>query len=280
LEDLLDQVRGRFVPANLEHLTYYPPIARWYDGELVECDDGHTELMLDARELRQLVRRGADPDVLAATASLPEANDAVPGASATVRFEPRNFEPQAVAALATSCPLPLKEEMRWAGLPPIEWLLSVPVIWGASKFAGAFMAELGRDRAQAFIEWMHRASAAAREPERDRLVTVAFDLDDHRVIYSVVPIAADDMDDEALLLAFDKLRDVAALAGMQKEVGEPFPGLERAAFLFDDDVWRLAWWTDGTAVYRTRWFNENAPDASRFLGHPLLQQRPPADNSS
>lgn len=62
---------------------------------------------------------------------------------------------------------------------------------------------------------------------------------------------------------------LASFAGLQQERGA-LPGMKRAAFMFLDGTWHLAWWTDGESVFRTRWFDEHMPDPGGILGRPLL----------
>ena len=266
LEGMVEQFRNGFVAAGYEHLTYIPPMARWYDGDVVDCEDGASELIIKGRELKQLLPRGDDPDPLEIVAALPVAPPPL-DIPIELRFEPRNFAQDTLDEIRETCPFPTKEELRWSALPPIEWVLSVPVVWGAIRFAGAFFDELGRASASSLVAWFKRLSARSRDPARDRLVTISFALDDTRLVYGVVPIPESDPNADAMLeKALESVGVVAAFAGAQKGGASGLAGLLQAAFIFDGDRWRFAWWTDGEQVYRTHWFERHSPDPSRFLG--------------
>jgi hypothetical protein len=273
LEGMINQVRTKFVSMSVEHLTFLPPIGRWYDGEIVEASDGAKELILRGKELPQLVPREHDPSPLSEADALP----AFAGSGRVtmeVAFEARNFDPDVVAEINETCPLPTKEELRWSSLPPIEWVLSIPVLWGAIKFGGAFFDELGHASARALVDWIRGVSNKAHEPNRDRLITLAFDIDDDRVVYAIIPVAAQsenpDQHGDDSMRALDSAGQVATFAGLVSEGRCTLGDVRRAAFIFDAGQWQLAWWTDGNQVYRTKWFEQNSPDPSRFLGRHLL----------
>lgn len=269
LEGMAQQARDRFVPISIEHLDFLPPIGRWRDGELVSTPDGETDLYLVGGPLRQLVPVGPDPDPLSLIAKMPVA-EPLSEVNAVVVFEHSNFERTDLVSIRDEAPIPVESEERWSELPPLIWTLAIPVTWGAMKFAGAFFETLGKATADAVVGWVRRAWNRSKEPERDRLLTLRFDLPDGASIYGFIPSAFDDPEAEAnLQLALASSGELASLAGAQLEQAI-FPGLQRAAFIFDGAAWRLAWWTDGEGVYRTNWFERYAPDPSRFLGRPLL----------
>lgn len=269
LESMAEQFRRDFIATGFEHLTYVPPLGRWYDGEVVDSEDGASELIVMGRELPQFLPKGDDPDPLAVVNSFPYAP--VPAdIPVTIHLEPRNFDKPTLKEIRETCPFLTAEELRWSALPPIEWVLTIPVLWGAVRFVGSFFDELGRTSAVAFVAWVKRLSSKSREPQRDGLVTIAFSLDKTRVVYGVVPIPHYQVDAGALLKrALDTSGPLAAFAGAQKDgTFGSLPNLVQAAFVFDEDGWHFAWWTDGEKVYRTHWFETNAPDPSRFTGHP------------
>ncbi len=271
MESALAQARTGFIPIMVEHLDYLPPIGRWCDGRLVDCDDGETELELHGRRLAQLAPVAADPpDPLSAVGDVQEV--AVPSdLSIVLRLEARNFSPSGLAALHQTAPIPVREEHRWSELPPLIWTLAIPVMWGAVKFAGAFFEELGKVSAKAFSEWIRRMWDSSKEPQRDRILAVQFEISDGSTVTAFVPVRYDSPDQEAVLArALEHLGDVATFVGAQKEQ-HMIARLQRAALLFDGQDWHLAWWTDGESVYRTHWFTANQPDPSRFLGRPLFE---------
>jgi hypothetical protein len=274
LHDLVNQVRAGVVLATVEHLTYLPPLARWRDGEVVVADDGESELVLEGADLRQYVPIGPDPQPLAQVATWPEAS-IVTAPKIEVHYEARNFSRSDADEFAETCPLPLRETHRWSSLPPLEWLVAVPVTWGAAKFVGAFLDELGHAAGKGLVTWIKAASSRTKEPDRDGLLTFQFDLGASRHVYAVVPfsLGSDSSDIESAL------RTVGMVAGFAGSLvnpkTSPYPDWVRGAFLFDGVTWRFAWWTDGESVYRTTWFEEKGPDPARFLGRPLFPNDPP-----
>lgn len=269
LEGMARQAREHFIPMTVEHLDFLPPIGRWRDGELVTAQDGETDLFLVGGPLRQLVPAGEDPDPFSMLPEMPVGLP-LPDLDIAVTFEHSNFERADLLSIRSEAPIRVEAEERWAELPPLVWTLAIPVTWGAMKFAGAFFETLGKATADALVGWVRRAWNRSKEPDRDRLLTLRFDLPDGASIYGFIPSAFDDPEAAANLeRALASSGELASLAGAQSE--QPiFAGLQRAAFILDGAAWRLAWWTDGEGVYRTNWFERYAPDPSRFLGRPLL----------
>lgn len=270
LEGMAAQVAEGFVPILIEHLSYIPPIGRWHSAEVIEAPDGEFELELRGSALRQLVPVGDDPrDILSLVDRLPEED--LPAATAELHYEARNFTSEELRSLQEAPPFPLKEEHKWSSLPPLIWTLSIPVLWGACKFAGSFFETLGKESAEAVARWLRAARNRSKEADRDRMLTLEFELRDGSLIYGFIPCRSQgDGDADAELIA--GLRDsgtLASFAGLQQERGV-FPNMQRAALIFLDGRWHLAWWTDGDSVFRTRWFDDHVPDPARFLGRPLL----------
>lgn len=270
LEDMARQVSEKFVAVTIEHLDYLPPIGRWYEASVVEASDGEFELEMNGRALRQLIPTGNDPaDPLDTVATLPE--QTIPNAVLPViSFEARNFEVSDLPVIEAGAPFPMILEHRWSQLPPLIWTLSIPVVWGACKFAGSFLETLGKVSAEALAGWLRASWSRSKDPNRDRILSVQFDLGDGVFIYGFIPSQPDAADDEHTIAAGLRQSDLlAAFAGAQKE-REILPALKRAAFIFMDSRWRLAWWTDGDSVFRTHWFDDHTLDPARFLGRPLL----------
>ncbi len=269
LEGVANQVRSSFLPMHVEHLTVLPPIGRWVDAQVVEADDGEFELLMEGEYLPQLVRSGEDFDPFALLPGEAAAGK-VPEMHLRVLTESRNFEEEDFQAIRQDAPVEIGQENRWAILPPLEWVFVFPVVWGAIRFAGSFFDELGKISAQKAAAWLEGSSRRAREPQRDRLVTLRFDLPGGGFVsgHIVAP-----HDGEAESTTAEGLAAAGALAewvGAQVELGL-IPGLQRAAFVWAEGRWNLAWYvTDGSAVYTTHWFERNAPDATRILGRPIL----------
>jgi hypothetical protein len=274
LESLAKQMRESFIPASLEHLSFLPPVARWVDGEVTVADDGESELTLDGEDLRQFVAQGPVPDPLMDVDALEIFSPPSGEIPVEVRYEGRNFDSEALTLVMGDCPLPTTEELRWSALPPIEWILAIPVMWGAVKFAGGFFDELGHASARRVAGWLCHASSKAKAAERDRIVTVDFEITCGRSVHAIIPVKADAPEQEIVLEnALNSLGGVASLAGMIRDGKSPLPGVERATFMFDGTAWQLAWWTDGKSVYRTAWFEHNKPDPARFLGRPFVFEK-------
>lgn len=276
LEGIIDQVTKGFVPMNVEHLDYLPPVGRWHGGTLIGCEDGETELQLRGRMLPQYLPSGDDPpDPTNRVSSL--AAGGMPAEGMELHLELRNFTGEVQEELRQTAPFPLIEENRWSILPPLLWTLSIPVTWGAIKFTGAFFEELGKISADKFVSWLKRMWSKAEETNRDRILAFQFTLPNGGFITAFAFAGCDDPEPDAGLgAALDRLGEVASVAGIQNKENL-FPGLKRAAYIFDKGEWHLAWWTDGDAVIRTHWFDSNMPDAERFLGHPILDLPDPPD---
>jgi hypothetical protein len=267
LEDAARQIRTTFIPMNVEHLGFLPPMARWYEAEVVDRDDGESELILHGRKLPHYVPAGDDPDPLRLVAGLPK-TESLGAVAAEFWVEPRNYEASALEQLSQDAPIDVEHHSQRSILPPIEWIITIPVVWGAAQFLGAFFSELGRASAAELVSWLKGWQAHVKQPQRDRLVTLRFDLPDGGIVYGFIPLVENDTGtDQKILSALDSSAQLAGFCGIQRESGV-LPDLKRAAFVFAENQWRFAWWTDGDAVYHTRWFDENTPDAARFLGHP------------
>lgn len=269
LEGFLSQVRSRFIPGYPEHLTYLPPVVRWRDGEIVESDDGEAELLLEGTSLRQLGPTGADPQPLAIVDEL-LAESAFPSVNVELQYEARNFDTDEARRISDSCPVQLRRTHAWASLPPLEWVLAVPVLWVAARYAGGVLDELAHAHGKALVQWIQDVSKRAREPERHRILTVRFEVDEGRYVSAIVPFGPKTKTEE-LLAGLESLDAIASFAGLLKRGGaNPYEGWLQGTFIFDAARWHFAWWTDGEDIYRTRWFDEECPDPTLFLGRPLV----------
>lgn len=168
-------------------------------------------------------------------------------------------------------PIPVEEKHAWADLPPIIWMLSIPVTWGAVKFAGSFLGRLGEAAPDGLVGWIKRAAQAAKQPARENLVEIRFD---QKGSFAILGFAALDPRSDTSAADLQKALDAAGLlaefAG-SVAAGQQPAQLRQCAFQWDNDRWRLAWWATDDEVYVTPWFSQNYPDPQRFLGRPLLQ---------
>lgn len=190
-------------------------------------------------------------------------SDAAPeSVDVDVQVETRNFEPEVWKELADASPLPLQAVQKWSSLPPLEWLLAIPVTWGAAKFAGSFLERLGGLTADRLTQWIGRASDAAKEPGRDRFVTLSFELADGRRLLGFVPFSAG-ADLAELGAAVDNAGKLAEIAGNWRDATKVDARI--VGYLYSAGRWRLAWFVTDSMVFRTPYFVQNLPDPSRFL---------------
>jgi hypothetical protein len=271
LEGIAEQVRTRFVVMQIEHLAVLPPVGRWHDADIVTADDGADELVLRGRLFTPLRPVGADPDPWVTFA----ASDPRPPAPQRIEidhvgFEPRNFSATELRSVMANAPVRVEEEHRWSALPPLEWVLAIPVVWGLVRFAGSFLDTLGRESAEALVRWLRDSSDHAMGSERDRIVTVRFELQEGTMVLALVPVASTASLEDEVLAALDAAGRVAEFAGAHGTASS-FGEVRQAAFLWQAGEWHLAWWVAADDTLRiTNWFLEHEPDPSRFLGRPLL----------
>ena len=106
LQDMLAQVRSKFLPGTIEHLTFLPPHARWVDGEILRADDGAQELVLEGVELAHYTPAGADPDPLEEVKALAPAD--IGPLTCHMQLDPRTFAPTDAEELSNACPLSVR----------------------------------------------------------------------------------------------------------------------------------------------------------------------------
>jgi len=193
-------------------------------------------------------------------------DDAVAGPSAveaTVEAEARNFDAATWSRAEEECPLPLRGHSKWSALPPIEWVITIPVAWGVARFLGSFLDRLGSAAAESLVEWIKSTSQKAREANRDRFVTLDFDLDDGRQVLGFIPFVAEAEDLDYVRVAIDSSNKLAEVAGNLQD------GLardaHRIAYLFSEGSWHLAWFVTDEGAYLTEYFAKNVPSPDRFL---------------
>lgn len=266
LEGILEQVSSGFIPMVYEHLSILPPMGRWVRGEITTADDGAQELLLFGEPLIQFRATGEIIDPFVPRIRGDEERIVL---SATIASEPRNFSADAWASVKRTAPLPVRDENRWAELPPLEWVIAIPVLWGLGKFAGGFLGESGKQLAQALASWLRDASRRAKEPDRQRYVTIAFELPHGRRVFGFVPFGPDD--DELLEVerGLTQATVLAEVAGAQN--AGVTQAAHRIAYMYDGTGWRLAWFVTDEGVFRASWYDQNALNIEQYLGrHPTL----------
>jgi hypothetical protein len=273
---MIRQAREGFIAMNVEHLNLLPPIGRWNDGEIRDLEDGEQQVLLYGDMLRQFQAQAdiADPFAL----QTPSTTDAAPiGLDLTIQAEARNFDPETWANASSASPFPVAETHKWSELPPLEWLLAVPVTWGAVRFAGSFLDRLGAAAGDSLVTWIRDTSRRAKEADRDRYVTLSFELYVGRVVYGFVPVQADDDEVSVLRSALEMAGGLAEVAGAQRSGAAP--AAHRIAYFFDGSQWQLGWFVTDEGVFRTKYFSDHAPDPERFLGRPLFPDDLPPTGS-
>lgn len=263
LHDMVRQAREGFIAMNVEHLNMFPPMGRWSDGEVATLDDGEQQLLLCGETLDQFTASSEIVDPFRGDADDGTAPEVI---EVSLGVESRNFDPQAWDEVAADCPVPVKQVHKWSSLPPIEWVLTIPVAWGAAKFMGSFLERLGAAAGDGLVEWLKKTSHRAHEPERDRYVTLSFELDDGRIVYGFIPFVADDDEMDEVKAALAAGGTLAEVAG---RLNDGFAtNAHLVAYLFDGSEWNLAWFVTDDGTYSTRYFSEHMPDPERFLGRP------------
>lgn len=267
LDKAAAQASTGFIPLGVEHLSYLPPRGRISRAEVITAPDGEDELIMYGEDLEF---GKANDLVLDETSSGPQDQIQI-GDSVTMATESRNFTQEAWQELQTEAPLPVEERPTWSDLPPLILTLLIPVTWGAAKFMGSFLSQLGTAAADGLVSWIKKAARTAKDNERETLVEIDFTLGDSGP--TILGFTALDLQSETSAVELQKALDAAGrLAEFAGSVaaGQQPATLRRCAFQWDKDQWRLAWWATDERVYVTPWFNANYPQPQRFLGRPLL----------
>jgi hypothetical protein len=266
LVSAVEQVSAGYVRMNVEHLSYLPPIGHWHRAEVEDDDEGHSELVMYGHYLP--FRRASDSVLSDGPSTAEPGPDHISGA--TIEIEPRNFEPEVWEDLVEEPPLPVRQHAARSVLPPLIWVLSVPVTWGVTKFMGSFLEKLGDAAGEGLAYWIKNQTARARESSRDSMVEVQFEIAPNLTVSAFIPFNAGTRAAvEELREGLDGLGPVASFAGWM--TGDDHPTEVRlVAFFYKDGVWNLGWWSSPDAAYITSWFEKNYPDPKRFLDRPLL----------
>lgn len=264
LEDMGRQVEEGCVWLDVEHLAFMPPSGRWRGAELRVGADGESELFFRGIELPQRV---ATAELMETLASLPEGlpESQVSELSTQLAFERRNFAPEVASQIHSEGPGLVTQYERWSDLPPLEFILAIPVTWGASQFAGAFLKELGRAAGAGLAARIGSWSRRSKQPDRTAVFTLHFDLPNGASVsgYAFAEPGEVETQVNRSLMASEELASIAAAVSELNLL----PGLKRAAYFLDGDTWRLGWWSDGDQVTRTQWFDAHPPDINGVLGH-------------
>lgn len=263
-----EQVASGYVRMDVEHLSFLPPVAHWHRAEVEDDDEDESELVVYGHYLP--MRSGED-------FSLPadEGRDASPQVpeqlvDVAIGIEPRNFDPEVWDSLKSSSPLPVVEQAARSILPPLIWIISVPVVWGVAQFAGGFLKRLGETAGDKLVTWLADHARRARDSSRDNLVEVQFEVARNVTVSAFIELTPSAQASvEELRRGLDGLGPVAHFAGVMKGNADT-AHVRLVAFFYRDGVWHLGWWATEEAAHLTDWFQHNYPDPKRFLGGPYL----------
>ena len=212
--------------------------------------------------------------MLDATTALPSA--AAPDLAVRILYDRRNFDPGVADVIeeeSGGLAFPLERQSEF---PPLEYVIAIPVVWGAVRFFGAFFDELGRAAGQGLSTKIASWTGESKDPSRTSVLKLDFELPHGAHLAGFVFAARGEIEPavDDLLGAAEGL---ATIAGLQKDSGV-LPGMKLAAYFLDEGEWELGWWTDGDSVIITNWFKENPPDVEGVLGRkPLWEASNPLD---
>lgn len=260
LDGMAAQINQDTVPLNYEHLGFLPPIGRIDTATVRETNDGEFELHVEGPVLAAPMAIN-EPNFQTALAHLPEAQ--APELSIELSYTPRNFDDNVAAEILDDLGSIAHPEERLAALPPLEFALLIPVVWGAAKFAGSFLGALGSSAGNALATKIASWARRSKRPDRTVVFALKFHLQDGSSICGYVLASGEELR-EAIDCALAASEELAAIAGMQNEM-ELLPAMKDAAFFLEDGRWNLGWWTDGGTVFRAGWFEEYPPDVDGVL---------------
>src|SRR5579859_5367302 len=147
LESAAEQAAAGFIPMGVEHLSYLPPRGRITRAEIETDAEGQADLVVYGQDLKFL--RAGDLSLVSGFPST--ADQGQPLSDVTIGVEPRNYPPEVWQEIISRSPLPVIEKANWSGLPALIYTLSIPVVWGAIKFAGSFFERLGAAAADGLV---------------------------------------------------------------------------------------------------------------------------------
>ena len=261
----------------VEHLDFLPPLGRQRHARVLEAADGEAELYVqtDVDMPRLLAEVG--PNIRDTSNALPSA--AAPDLTVRILYDRRNFAPSAADVIEEESGGLAFPVERQAELPPLEWVIAIPVVWGAARFSGAFLDELGRAAGQGLSAKIASWTRKSREPSRTSVLKLDCELPDGAHLAGFLFAAPGEIE-PAVDDLFEAAEGLATIAGLQSDRGV-LPGMKLAAYFLDEGEWQLGWWTDGNSINITNWFTENPPDVEGVLGHkPFWDASNPLDGPS
>ncbi|WP_419554438.1 hypothetical protein [Candidatus Poriferisodalis sp.] len=263
LEGVAAQINERQIPLNREHLRFVPPLGHVTSAQVEEAEDGEFELHVKGTYVTQTVEE-RDLDLSLSSDGLLNAADVQ--LQINVEFTPRNFDPDVATEIADHLGDKARQNERWAELPPLEFALVVPMLWGAVRFAGAFFDALGQAAGQSLASKVASWCRRSRQPERVPVIAIYFEMPNGRFV-SGYSISSGRDAESAVSQLLQHAECLAEIAGFLSQ-SQILPGMRDAAFFLQDGEWQLGWWNDDRNVYETSWFRGNRPDLSQFLDGP------------
>ena len=262
LDDMVHSIEQSAVWVMVEHLDFLPPLGRQRHARVIEAADGEAELYVRTDvDMPRLLAESA-PSILDAINALPSA--AAPDLELRILYDRRNFAPGVADAIEEeSGGLAFALEQQ-AELPPIQYVIAIPVVWGAARFLGAFFDELGRAAGQGLSTKIASWTGKSRDPSRTSVLRLDFELPRGAHLAGFVFAAPGEIE-PAVDDLLEAAEGLATIAGLQRDSGV-LPGMKLAAYFLDKGEWHLGWWTDGASVIVTNWFTENPPDVEGVLG--------------
>jgi len=263
LDDMATQVAEGCIWINSEHMDFLPPPGRLRRAEIREAEDGEAELYVFGEELPQFLTRSTF-DFLDQFPHLPTSG--APSLSVELEYVRGNFDEAAAASIEEEGRGLARPVERWAVLPPLEFFLVVSVVWGAKRFLGSFLDQLGAEAGMSLASKIGSWARKSRQPNRVTVFVLDFRYPDDARLSGFVFAAPSEIE-STVEEALQSVEELATIAGMQKDHGL-LPGMKQAAFFFHCGHWKLGWWTDGERVVRTEWFEANPPDVQGILSEP------------
>ena len=267
LEDMVAQVTATGVWTRAEHLDFLPPLGITRQAEVREDVDGEAELYI--RPAFDLLHYTVDEYaynnfIKNLIPSLPVSGS--PDFPVNISYDRRNFtieESDSIQKESNGLAVPLN---RYSEIPPLAFALVIPVVWGAAKFAGAFLEQLGKEAGSALASKISSWASRSKAPERKLVFSLEFVLSDNARLHGFIFANPQEVE-KCIKDVLISTENLATIAGIQKEKNI-FTDMKQTTFFLVEGEWKLGWWTDGNRVIKTKWFTENPPDVEGVLGHP------------
>lgn len=234
LERMAAQITKNYIPLNYEHLSFMPPMGRVDNATVYVADDGESELAFSGRRLPSY-RIVVGPDLPPMLDDLPKVYS--PELSIRLNYTPRNFDEETARQILEECGDIAYPDERWAELPPLEFVLLVPVVWSAGKFFGSFLGALGRAAGDALAAKISSWARKSKDPSRTTIFSLQFELSDGSKICGYVFSKSEQLQ-TSINDVLEASEDLATIAGLQNEM-TIFPSMKTAAFFLADGKWHL-----------------------------------------